>query len=87
MISSEHAKEFSLENLEEEIAMLEKEFSNDYQEIGFCHNDLQYGNIMIDETTKSITIIVSFLSHSLWQITLWVEMKLVPIYISYYIHT
>ncbi|KAM7518655.1 hypothetical protein LguiB_017617 [Lonicera macranthoides] len=57
MISSKHAKEFSLENLEEEIAMLEKELSNEYQEIGFCHNDLQYGNIMIDETTKSITII------------------------------
>jgi hypothetical protein len=27
--------------------------------IGFCHNDLQYGNLMADERTGAITIIVS----------------------------
>jgi choline/ethanolamine kinase len=41
--------------------MLEKELSHDYLDIGFCHNDLQYGNIMLDEETRSITLIVSFL--------------------------
>ena len=45
--------------LEHEINTLEKDLSQDYQEIAFCHNDLQYGNIMIDEKTKSVTIIVS----------------------------
>lgn len=40
--------------------MLERELSHDSQEIGFCHNDLQYGNIMMDEETRSITMIVSF---------------------------
>ncbi|OMO61174.1 hypothetical protein CCACVL1_23710 [Corchorus capsularis] len=53
----EEAKAFRLEAIEEEISMLEKKLSGDRQRIGFCHNDLQYGNIMIDEETKSITII------------------------------
>lgn len=39
--------------------MLEHECSKQHG-IGFCHNDLQYGNIMIDEDTNAITIIVSF---------------------------
>ena len=43
--------------------MLQKEFSQDHQDIGFCHNDLQYGNIMIDEKTRAITIIVCCLLH------------------------
>lgn len=60
LCSPENAKEFCLDNLEEELSTLEKEFSQDFQEVGFCHNDLQYGNIMIDEKTRSITIIVSF---------------------------
>lgn len=47
--------------MEEEISTLEKELSSDSQPVGFCHNDLQYGNIMMDEETKSITIIVSFI--------------------------
>lgn len=58
--SAKDAKEFCLYTLKDEISMLEKELPNDHQEIGFCHNDLQYGNIMIDEETSSITIIVSF---------------------------
>ncbi|XP_007010793.2 PREDICTED: probable choline kinase 2 [Theobroma cacao] len=53
----EEAKALRLEVIEEEISMLEKKLSGCHQHIGFCHNDLQYGNIMIDEETKSITII------------------------------
>lgn len=59
--SNDQAKEFHLHILEHEINTLEKDLSQDYQEIAFCHNDLQYGNIMIDEKTKSVTIIVSSL--------------------------
>ncbi|KAM7266428.1 hypothetical protein ACFE04_004325 [Oxalis oulophora] len=50
-------KEFQLDTLEKEISMLEKHVYREDQEIGFCHNDLQYGNIMIDEETNAITII------------------------------
>ena len=56
--SPKDVKEFCLDTLEEEISMLQKELSQDNQGIGFCHNDLQYGNIMIDEKTRAITIIV-----------------------------
>ncbi|KAM3299492.1 hypothetical protein ACQJBY_040804 [Aegilops geniculata] len=54
---SDEAKEFRLDSLEKEINALESEFSGEEQCIGFCHNDLQYGNIMIDEETKALTII------------------------------
>lgn len=57
LCSPEDTREFCLDTLEEEIGLLEKELSSGFQEIGFCHNDLQYGNIMIDEETRSITII------------------------------
>ncbi|XP_006644624.1 probable choline kinase 2 isoform X2 [Oryza brachyantha] len=57
LCSSDESKEFRLGSLENEIAALEKEFSGDYYGIGFCHNDLQYGNIMIDEETNMLTII------------------------------
>ena len=62
LCSAEHSEEFGLDNIEDEINLLEQEVNNEYhqQEIGFSHNDLQYGNIMIDEDTNSITIIVSF---------------------------
>ncbi|KAF9682784.1 hypothetical protein SADUNF_Sadunf05G0144400 [Salix dunnii] len=50
-------EEFRLDSLEDEISMLEKELSHDSLDIGFCHNDLQYGNIMLDEETRSITLI------------------------------
>ncbi|XP_042018806.1 probable choline kinase 2 [Salvia splendens] len=54
--SPPEAKEFRLGDLEAEISALEKKLhTND--RIGFCHNDLQYGNIMMDEETRSITII------------------------------
>ncbi|CAN1235232.1 Probable choline kinase 3 [Linum perenne] len=52
------AKVFKLDVMEDEINMLEKEMSkNGCEEIAFCHNDLQYGNIMMDENTRSITLI------------------------------
>ncbi|PSR85125.1 Choline kinase [Actinidia chinensis var. chinensis] len=57
LCTPEHGKEFCLDALEEEICVLEKEVWEEHQELGFCHNDLQYGNIMINEETKSITII------------------------------
>lgn len=63
MCSPQDAKEFGLDTLAEEIRMLEKQLSRDCQNVGFCHNDLQYGNIMMDEESRSITIIVSFLLH------------------------
>ncbi|KAK6150175.1 hypothetical protein DH2020_017700 [Rehmannia glutinosa] len=55
--SLEEAKEFRLNALEDEISALEKNLSTDHQLVGFCHNDLQYGNIMMDEVTRLITII------------------------------
>lgn len=60
LCSPKDTKNFRLDNLDEEINILEKKLSEGYQEIGFCHNDLQYGNIMMDEETRLITIIVSY---------------------------
>jgi len=57
LCSSQDTKEFCLDTLGEEISMLQKELSHDHLDVGFCHNDLQYGNIMMDEETRSITII------------------------------
>ncbi|XP_043718780.1 probable choline kinase 2 [Telopea speciosissima] len=57
LCSPDETKRFGLNALEEEILTLEKELSGDHQRIGFCHNDLQYGNIMMDEETRVITII------------------------------
>ncbi|XP_061345151.1 probable choline kinase 1 [Gastrolobium bilobum] len=57
LCSPKDTKLFGLDSLDEEINILEKKLSEEYQEIGFCHNDLQYGNIMMDEETRSITII------------------------------
>ncbi|XP_020572681.1 probable choline kinase 2 [Phalaenopsis equestris] len=57
LCSSQEAEEFHFDALDEEINTLEKLLSRDGQRIGFCHNDLQYGNIMMDEETRQITII------------------------------
>ncbi|KAM7492405.1 hypothetical protein LguiA_035326 [Lonicera macranthoides] len=57
MSSPEEAEAFHLKAIGGEISILEKNLSGDHQCVGFCHNDLQYGNIMIDEETRSITII------------------------------
>ncbi|KAK4253074.1 hypothetical protein QN277_010896 [Acacia crassicarpa] len=58
--STKDAKNFGLEDMDEEINKLENLISGSegcHQEVGFCHNDLQYGNIMMDKDTRSITII------------------------------
>ncbi|WCJ39191.1 Protein kinase superfamily protein [Euphorbia peplus] len=56
LCSSEEAKAFQLDSIADEISFLEKKLHG-HQRIGFCHNDLQYGNIMIDEETKALTLI------------------------------
>ncbi|XP_074576509.1 putative choline kinase 2 [Curcuma longa] len=57
LCSPEEAKEFQLDKLAEEMKTLEEILSAEDQNIGFCHNDLQYGNIMMDEESKQVTII------------------------------
>ncbi|KAK9050665.1 hypothetical protein SSX86_030365 [Deinandra increscens subsp. villosa] len=58
MCSAEEIGALRLDAIEEEIETLYKCLAADqHKHIAFCHNDLQYGNIMIDEDTKSITII------------------------------
>eukprot|EP00249_Psilotum_nudum_P011167 c23005_g1_i1 orf=865-1923(+) len=53
----EHVEEFNLRRLEAEIEELRNRISKPQEELGFCHNDLQYGNAMIDDEEKFITII------------------------------
>ncbi|XP_004499796.1 probable choline kinase 2 [Cicer arietinum] len=55
--SPKEVEAFYLDTVDKEISILEKELSGAHQRIGFCHNDLQYGNIMLDEETNSVTII------------------------------
>ncbi|PVH39429.1 hypothetical protein PAHAL_5G499600 [Panicum hallii] len=55
--SEEESKQFQLNKLGDEIALLEKALSGVIQSVGFCHNDLQYGNIMIYEETRQVTLI------------------------------
>ncbi|XP_068649269.1 probable choline kinase 2 [Aristolochia californica] len=57
LCSLEEAKQFQLDTLEEEIDTMERKLSHNNQTIGFCHNDLQYGNIMIDAEIRTVTII------------------------------
>lgn len=57
MATPEEVKAVQLDLIEMDILLLQTKLAKD-QRIGFCHNDLQYGNIMMDEGTKSITIIV-----------------------------
>ncbi|KAF9587398.1 hypothetical protein IFM89_002038 [Coptis chinensis] len=57
LCSLNEVKAFKLDAIEMEISRLEKELSKENQSIGFCHNDLQYGNIMMDEETRVVTII------------------------------
>lgn len=66
---AEEIEEFCLDALEEEIMTLENELSEEDQRIGFCHNDLQYGNIMIDEETRVVTIIVSCSINNTYNLT------------------
>lgn len=55
--SSSKEDPFHIAAMEEEITTLENTLTGNHLPVGFCHNDLQYGNIMMDEVTKSITII------------------------------
>ncbi|TVU21488.1 hypothetical protein EJB05_31124, partial [Eragrostis curvula] len=55
--SEEESKEFQLEKLGHEIDVLENALLGVDQSVGFCHNDLQYGNIMIYEETRQVTLI------------------------------
>ncbi|XP_058761660.1 probable choline kinase 2 [Vicia villosa] len=55
--SPEEIETFRLDKMDNEISFLENELSVSPERIGFCHNDLQYGNIMLDEVTNSLTII------------------------------
>lgn len=57
----EEVKFFCLDVMEMEINLFEKVFFKIDEKIGFCYNDLQYGNIMMDEEIKVIIIIVRFL--------------------------
>ncbi|CAA6666245.1 unnamed protein product [Spirodela intermedia] len=59
LASPEEATEFFLDQLEDEISHLEMELelAGGDQKVGFCHNDLQYGNLMMDEETRLVTII------------------------------
>ncbi|CAK8561149.1 unnamed protein product [Lathyrus sativus] len=55
--STEEIETFRLDIMDKEISFLQNELSLSLERIGFCHNDLQYGNIMLDEVTDSLTII------------------------------
>ncbi|OIW13312.1 hypothetical protein TanjilG_02832 [Lupinus angustifolius] len=55
--SPQEVEAFYLDTIDKEITILEKELPGAHQRIGFCHNDLQYGNIMLDEKTNSVTMI------------------------------
>ncbi|PKU86918.1 probable choline kinase 2 [Dendrobium catenatum] len=57
LCSYEEIKAINLDMIEKEISSLENDLSGKEERIGFCHNDLQYGNIMIEEETKMLTII------------------------------
>uniref|UniRef100_A0A3Q7F3D3 Uncharacterized protein n=1 Tax=Solanum lycopersicum TaxID=4081 RepID=A0A3Q7F3D3_SOLLC len=57
LASTEEAKDFKLDLLKDEIVLLEKNLAGNHLSTGCCHNDLQYGNIMMDEETRSITFI------------------------------
>lgn len=55
--SPKHVKEFQLKELGAEIEDLRLRLSGFDSEIRFCHNDLQYGNIMMDEEDNTLTLI------------------------------
>ncbi|MCO5553527.1 hypothetical protein L7F22_007049 [Adiantum nelumboides] len=50
-------QDFQLESIKEDLPKLQSKFSQFQGLVGFCHNDLQYGNIMMNETNGDVTII------------------------------
>jgi len=48
---------FRLDCMEDEINNLEKMLSMEGESVGFCHNDLQYANMMFDDDNKCLTLI------------------------------
>ncbi|MBA0692028.1 hypothetical protein Goari_009619 [Gossypium aridum] len=80
--SPEAAKEFGLDILGDEISILEKELSQGYQEIGFCHNDLQYGNIMMAHISQHFSIYIS--STSIFQLCIVIRSYLFPFFFQDY---
>lgn len=50
-------QEFHLENIKEDLCRLQCRFAKFNGVVGFCHNDLQYGNIMMNEKIGDVTII------------------------------
>ncbi|KAL2649277.1 hypothetical protein R1flu_017405 [Riccia fluitans] len=57
LATTSQIQEFRLNQLDDEIKQLEQKVPKFGGKIGFCHNDLQYGNIMMDEDNSSVTII------------------------------
>ncbi|KAL3702428.1 hypothetical protein R1sor_020450 [Riccia sorocarpa] len=57
LASPSQTKEFRLNQLDEEIRELEQMLRKSGEKIGFCHNDLQYGNMMMEEDSFCLTII------------------------------
>ncbi|GLJ52395.1 hypothetical protein SUGI_1114460 [Cryptomeria japonica] len=53
----EIVEEFQLNGLQAEITKLRSAISKPGERVGFCHNDLQYGNIMINEKDGNVTLI------------------------------
>lgn len=64
MATPQEAQDVRLNAIKNEILILQRELAGN-QRIGFCHNDLQYGNIMIDDDAKAITFIVRFFTRQL----------------------
>jgi thiamine kinase-like enzyme len=46
--------------LDDEINYLQRRLDKRDTQIGFCHNDLQYGNIMLSEKDDSVTLTKEF---------------------------
>jgi choline/ethanolamine kinase len=70
--------EFGLNKLDDEINDLQRRLMKPDTKIGFCHNDLQYGNIMLSEKDDSVTLIVCILPLLLFCIGRASRISLVP---------
>lgn len=57
-----------LNKLDDELNYLRQLLMKDDTKIGFCHNDLQYGNIMLSENDDSVTLIVCTSSQTICDI-------------------